>query len=88
MYQPSGLRHAFYGVRPLFLQGFRVLQDATPQEKTSTGNSVEAGARTWPKQDEDVLQRLLARAELEFSDTDAVRRRENIARLKLAAASI
>ena len=87
MYQPSGLRHAFYGVRPLFLQGFKVLQDATPQEKASTGTPVEPSTPTWPKQDEEALQRLLSRAEFELSDPDAVRRRETIACLKLAAAS-
>lgn len=87
MYQPSGLRHALYGVRPLLLQGFKVLQDATPQAKASPDAAIETGARTWPKQDEEALQRLLSRTESELADPDAVQRRETIAHLKLAAAS-
>ena len=87
MYQSSRLPHALYGVRPLFLKGFKVLQDASPQAKSSTGVPVETGAQTWPKQDEEALQRLLSRAEFELADPDAVRRRETMARLKLAAAS-
>jgi hypothetical protein len=86
MYQSSRLRHALYGVRPLLLQGSKVLQDAAPQGKASTGISVDK-ARTSPEQDERALQRLLSRTEFELSDTDAVRRRETIACLKLAAAS-
>ena len=87
MYQPSGLRHALYGVRPLLLQGFKVLQDAAPQGKASTDAAMETGARPWSEQDEEALQRLLSRAELELADPDTVRRRETIVRLRLAAAS-
>ena len=38
-------------------------------------------------QNEGVFDRLLSRAELELSDPNAVRRRDTIAQLKLAAAS-
>ena len=87
MYQPSGLRHALYGVRPLLLKGSKVLWDAAPQGKASTDAPVEKGTRTWPELDEEALRCLFSRAEFEMSDPEAVQRRETIARLKLAAAS-
>jgi hypothetical protein len=87
MYQPSGLRHALYGVRPLILRGLRILQEASSQDKEATGTPARTGARTLPKQDEEALHRLLSRTESELSDPEAVQRRETIVHLKLAAAS-
>ncbi len=81
------LLSALQGVRDFVLERFKGLQDAAPQDEGTKGPSVGEGDRIRLKQDEEALGRLLSRAELELSNPEAVRRRETIARLKLAAAS-
>ena len=57
-------------------------------DEGSKGAPREGEGRTELEQDEDELGRLLSRTEVELSKPDAVQRREIIAQLKLAAASI
>ena len=85
MFQTLRRPHVLHGVRPFVLKGFKLMEDAAPQD-WSKGTS-EGGSRSGLEQDEEALHRLLSRAELELSDPDAVQRRETMARLKLATAS-
>ncbi len=88
MFQTLALPRVVYDVRPFLLKGLKVLHDAALQDKESKRTFVEKRGRTRPERDKEALQRHLSRTELELADPEAVRRRETMARLKLATASI
>lgn len=62
-----------------------MLEATASQTDGSDEFSGQAERGTGPKLNERALERLLARAEVELSEPDAIQRRATIARLKVAA---
>jgi hypothetical protein len=75
MFRSMTLSGALKGLHSFAMSGPRVLQIIT----------LQANERMEPEQDEPAFKRLLARAEVELAEPDAIQRREAVACLKVAA---
>ena len=88
MFQPRRLLSALKGVRHYVLDGFKSQQDTAQRVEGLESPRFEQSRQAGPELRERAIHRLMSRAEIEMSHPEAVQRRESIAKLKLAAASM